>query len=183
MIPHAHLRPSVGSLKNLVVSRATGTLVAVLLLFPAMVQAQDAPPAAPPAAAPSGEIKVPVPSEQDLTPPTYTYEIGGRRDPFRSLLLRDPNKKDGPRPEGLPGMLVDELELQGTIRTKAGWLAMMKGADNKSYLVRKGNTVFDGEVIDITGTEITFRQNVNDPTNPKPFRDVVKALSLANRKP
>ncbi len=143
--------------------------------------AQETPP--PPAAAPTGEIKVPVPAEQDLTPPTYTYEIGGRRDPFRSLLLRDPNKKDGPRPEGLPGMLVDELELQGTIRTKAGWLAMMRGSDNKSYLVRKGNTVFDGEVIDITGSEITFRQNVNDPTNPKPFRDVVKALSLANRKP
>ena len=30
--------------------------------------------------------------------------------------------------------------------------------------------------------EITFRQNVNDPTNPKPFRDVVKSLSLAKAK-
>ena len=41
---------------------------------------------------------------------------------------------------------MEELELQGTIRTKAGWLAMMRGGDNRSYLLRKGTTVFDGEV-------------------------------------
>ena len=55
---------------------------------------------------------------------------------------------------------------------------MMRGSDNKSYLLRKGSTVFDGEVTDITGTEVTFRQNVTDPTSPKPFRDVVQALAL-----
>ncbi len=107
--------------------------------------------------------------------------MGGRRDPFRSLLLRERNERRGQVP-GLAGMLVDELELQGTIRTKGGWIAMMRGSDNKSYLVRKGATVFDGEVTDITADSVTFRQNVNDPTNPKPFRDVVKALSL-QRKP
>jgi hypothetical protein len=122
-------------------------------------------------------------SDADLTQSIYTYEVGGRRDPFRSLLIRNPNDNRGPRPAGVAGMLVDELELQGTIRIKSAWVAMMKGADNRSYLLKKGNTVFDGEVIDITGNDITFRQNVNDPTNPKPFRDVVKALSLQKLTP
>ena len=122
-------------------------------------------------------------SDTDLTQPIYTYEVGGRRDPFRSLLIRNPNQDRGPRPAGPAGMLVDELELQGTIRIKSGWVAMMRGSDNRAYLLKKGNTVFDGEVIDITGNDITFRQNVNDPTNPKPFRDVVKALSLQKQTP
>ncbi len=78
--------------------------------------------------------------------------------------------------------MVDELELQGTIKVKQGWVAMMRGPDNKSYLIRKGTTLFDGEVTDVSATEVTFRQNVNDPTNPKPFREVVKALAL-QRKP
>jgi hypothetical protein len=130
----------------------------------------------------SDAVKVPVPAEADLTPPVYTYEVGGRRDPFRSLLIRNPNERTGDRPPGIAGMLVDELDLQGTIKTKAGWVAMMRGSDNKSYLLRKGTTVFDGEVIELTGDQITFRQNVNDPTNPKPFRDVVKSLGLQVKK-
>lgn len=141
--------------------------------------AQQTPPAPTPAPS-AGEIKMPTPTEYDTSTPAYTYEVGGRRDPFRSLLIRNPG---GPREgvQGLAGMLVDELELQGTIKTKAGWVAMMRGADNKSYLVRKGATVFDGEVTDVTASEVTFRQNVNDPASPKPFRDVVKTLGLQKK--
>lgn len=158
------------------------TCVTLLALLAPTAVAQQ-PAAAPPAKAGEAVKDVPIPAEQDSTPPVYTYEVGGRRDPFRSLLVRNPNeKKPGNVPAGVAGMLVEELELQGTIRTRGGWIAMMRGSDNKSYLLRKGNTVFDGEVTDITGSEITFRQNVNDPTSPKPFRDVVKALALA-RKP
>ena len=96
------------------------------------------------------------------------------------LLLRKPDDR-GERAPGPAGMSVDELELQGTFKTKSGWIAMMRGADNKSYLLRKGSTVFDGEITDITATEVTFRQNVTDPTSPKPFRDVVKAISLQRK--
>ncbi len=134
-------------------------------------------PAPTPASAESPKI-----ADPDFTPSVYTYEVGGRRDPFRSLLVRNPSDKERVRPPGLAGVMVDELELQGTIKVKQGWVAMMRGPDNKSYLIRKGTTLFDGEVTDVSATEVTFRQNVNDPTNPKPFREVVKALAL-QRKP
>ncbi len=164
--------------------RAWSRLVpAAAALFVGGALAQQ-PAGAPPAqggAPPDADIKVPVPAEQDTTPPAYTYEVRGRRDPFRSLLIRKQNETDRQRPPGVAGMLVEELELQGTIRTKAGWLAMMRGSDNRSYLLRKGTTVFDGEVIDITATEVVFRQNVSDPTSPKPFRDVVKTLALQQK--
>ena len=159
-------------------------LPAVLLAASAPSRAQ-APPATATAPAPAtASAPTPAPgapgkvNEQDFTPSVYTYEVGGRRDPFRSLLVRNPSDKDRVRPPGLAGVMVDELELQGTIKVKQGWVAMMRGPDNKSHLVRKGTTLFDGEVVEVSATEVTFRQNVNDPTNPKPFREVVKALSL-----
>ena len=140
-----------------------------------------------PATASPAPVEIPAPgaagkvTEQDFTPSIYTYEVGGRRDPFRSLLVRNPSDKDRVRPPGLAGVMVDELELQGTIKVKQGWVAMMRGPDNRSHLVRKGTTLFDGEVVEVTGTEVTFRQNVNDPSNPKPFREVVKTLALQKR--
>jgi len=160
--------------------------VSIAFAAPSLAQAptpRPAPAQAPaPAPATATQAEADKALEQELTAPVYTYEVGGRRDPFRSLLIRNVNEKQGERPPGLPGMMVDELDLQGTIKTAAGWVAMMRGTDNRSYLLKKGTTVFDGEVTDITGSEVTFRQNVNDPTNPKPFRDVVKALSLQRSK-
>ncbi|MCG3191790.1 MAG: hypothetical protein DIJKHBIC_01018 [Thermoanaerobaculia bacterium] len=166
------------------------TSVLALVLFAGVgleAQAQaPAPPvgaqpagAQPPAAAPEAAPKMPNIGE-DLAAPVYTYEVRGRRDPFRSLLIRKQVERSGI--PGIAGMTVDELELQGTIRTKSGWMAMMRGSDNKSYLLRKGSTVFDGEVTEITPSSVTFRQNVNDPTSPKPFRDVVKALAFQQKK-
>jgi hypothetical protein len=152
-----------------------------VLAGPALGQAPSPTPTAATAPAPS-EADKGASLESDLTAPVYTYEVGGRRDPFRSLLIRNTNEKVGERPPGLAGLMVDELDLQGTIKTGAGWVAMMRGTDNRSYLLKKGTTVFDGEVTDITPSEITFRQNVNDPTNPKPFRDVVKSLTLLRAK-
>jgi Tfp pilus assembly protein PilP len=127
-----------------------------------------------------GQVQLPpIAAEIESGPGVYVYEIRGRRDPFRSLLVRKQVERTGIT--GIAGMLVDELELQGTVKTRQGWIAMMRGADNKSYLVKKSTTLFDGEVTDIGPNQVTFRQNVNDPTNPKPFRDVVKSLSLQQK--
>lgn len=164
---------------------AAPVAAALLILCAPKASFAQAPPAAvtPPAEA-AGAAGAGAPgkvTEQDFVPSVYTYEVGGRRDPFRSLLVRNPSDKDRVRPPGLAGVMVDELDLQGTIKVKQGWVAMMRGPDNKSHLIRKGTTLFDGEVVEVSATEVTFRQNVNDPTNPKPFREVVKALTLQKK--
>jgi type IV pilus assembly protein PilP len=105
----------------------------------------------------------------------YVYDPAGRRDPFKSLLIRERSRES--RPPGIPGLSVDEMELQGIWKTRSGWLAQVRGSDNKSYLLRKGDVLFDGEVIDVKANELTLRQNVNDPQSVKPFRDVVKRLN------
>jgi Tfp pilus assembly protein PilP len=156
-------------------------LSSVLLLAVAPAALGQAKRGPHPTPTPTPEPEAAKPAESESTP-AYTYEVGGRRDPFRSLLVRNAIDRDRVRPPGLSGVMVDEIELQGTVRTKGGWLAIIRAADNRSYLIRKGQALFDGEVIEITADDVTFRQNVNDPTNPKPFREVTKSLGLQRKR-
>jgi len=108
---------------------------------------------------------------------TYTYDPAGRRDPFRSLLIRAENRGGAQRPPGIAGIAIDDLILQGIWKTKAGYVAQIRGTDNKSYLIRAGDLLYDGEVTRIGPNEVSFRQNLNDPQSVKPFRDVTKQLN------
>lgn len=109
----------------------------------------------------------------------FSYDPGGRRDPFRSLFEESAMRRKGPRPRGVAGMLVVELELTGIVRdTTGGNIAVVMGTDNKGYFLHVGDEVYDGGVIaiDPAAGSVTFRQQVDDPRLIKPYRDVVKRL-------
>ncbi len=116
--------------------------------------------------------------EEVLSGGGYTYDPGNRRDPFKSLLTKpDRVELRGPRPEGVPGLLIDEVDLTGIFKTKKGFVAQVKAANqNKSYLLREGDQLYDGDVVTIRRSEVVFKQIVQDPTALKPFREVVKTL-------
>jgi hypothetical protein len=112
------------------------------------------------------------------------YDPGDRRDPFRSLLrVAEPVREAGPRPEGLPGLLIDELSVTGLWETQSGPVAQVQSSDNPvSFLLRPGDQLFDGEVLSIRyvrgeGGEVVFRQVIQDPDAPRPFREVTKRLN------
>ena len=116
--------------------------------------------------------------EEPTAPEAYHYDPQGRRDPFQSLIGPTPKLQPGQRPPGVPGLLIDEIKLEGIVKTKQqGLLAMVSGPDNKSYLIHVGDKALDGEVIRITPTSLVFRQEVNDPTRIERFREVVKDLT------
>jgi hypothetical protein len=109
----------------------------------------------------------------------YTYDPGGRRDPFKSLLEASerPDVR-GPRPQGIPGLMIDEITLTGIFVTPQGPVAQVRTSDReKSFLLREGDQLYDGDVVNITLQEVSFKQMVNDPTALKPFREVVKRLN------
>jgi len=107
-----------------------------------------------------------------------TYEPGDRRDPFRSLVTtRRPTAKRGPRPEGIPGLMIDDVEVTGIFVTAQGPVAQVRVADKrKSYLLREGDQLYDGDVTSISFGEVVFKQHLDDPSALKPFRPVVKEL-------
>lgn len=169
------------------------TLLAGLALA-GVVFAQQPPASPPPADKPAGEgtttLGEPEPDlgdidqilegeEEVLSGTGFTYDPGNRRDPFKSLLAA-PDRPEfrGPRPDGVPGLLIDEIDLTGIFRTSKGFVAQVVAANQKkSYLLREGDQLYDGDVVSINRSEVVFKQIVQDPTALKPFREVVKSLN------
>jgi hypothetical protein len=109
----------------------------------------------------------------------FTYDPGNRRDPFKSLLIA-PDRPEfrGPRPEGIPGLLIDEIDLKGIIRTARGYIAEVSASNQKkSFLLKEGDQLYDGDVVSIGKNEVVFKQIVQDPTALKPFREIVKSMN------
>jgi len=120
-------------------------------------------------------------SEAVLAGRGFTYDPAGRRDPFRSLIDPLNMAQKGPRPRGIAGMLISEVDLVGIVQKGKEQLAFFNGSDNKGYFLRVGDSLYDGKITKIdrsTGT-VMFRQDVNDPRSIKPFRDVTKRLASA----
>jgi hypothetical protein len=167
---------------------------------PAEAPAQAQGEAAEPTGDEATESEAPPPEEPDLEAiermlredvevlggTGYAYDPGDRRDPFISLLrVTEAPEILGPRPEGVPGLLIDEIEITGVFVTPQGPVAQVQAADKaKSYLLHIGDDLYDGSVVAIRFdkgqvAEVVFRQDVRDPTAAKPFREVVKQLNPA----
>ena len=119
-------------------------------------------------------------SESVLAGRGFTYDPAGRRDPFRSLVEQTKDDK-GPRPKGIAGMLISEVDLVGIVQKGKDYVAFFNGSDNKGYFLRVGDQLYDGRIIQInrqTG-HVVFRQEINDPRSIKPYRDITKRLYSA----
>jgi type IV pilus assembly protein PilP len=174
------MRVSRFALSLLIVAAAMATLFAAPAkpAKPVALTVTSATTAPPPNPEPSMQQSLQEILEEPSAPDAYHYDPQGRRDPFQSLIGPAPKLLPGQRPPGPPGFLIDEIKLQGVVKTRQqGLVAMVNGPDNKGYLVKIGDKVLDGEIIRITPSSIVFRQEVNDPTRIERFREVVKELS------
>lgn len=179
-------------------------LAAVLACSPSWAQAPAAtgthaagtqdpaapPPAAPKPAAPApegqpaGQAPASAPAEPaPLEPAGFAYNPDGRRDPFVSLVRRGaPTRAGGTapaRPVGLAGLEVAEVTLRGTVRSRDGFVAVLQGIDQKTYIVRAGDKLLDGTVRTISQTDMVILQQVNDPLSLEKQREVRKVLRQA----
>jgi type IV pilus assembly protein PilP len=139
-------------------------------------QSQPTPaPSAPPAAA-AGQP----PSKPAEAGAPFTYNPEGRRDPFVSLIGKgnDP-KNTGGRPPGVPGLLINEVSVKGIVRNSAGFVAMIQGPDNKTYVVKAGDRLMDGTVKSIVQDAVVFSQDVNDPLSLVKQKEIRKNLRSA----
>jgi Tfp pilus assembly protein PilP len=158
-------------------------LVAVSLSPAAQASAGQAPagqapagkaPAAPAAPAPAGA------QAAGTEPQGFTYNPEGRRDPFVSLIRRGGTGLTptigSARPAGLSGLETAEVTLKGTIQSQTGYVGILLGADNKTYIVRVGDKLLDGTVRAITQNAMVILQQVNDPLSLEKQREIRKVL-------
>jgi hypothetical protein len=89
------------------------------------------------------------------------------------------------RKPGMEGFLIQEVALKGIVKTlgsgigvagKPGHIAMFQGADGHSYFVTTGQRLYDGVIIAVDATSVTFRQEVTDPLSPVKTREIRKSL-------
>jgi Tfp pilus assembly protein PilP len=137
--------------------------------------ARQAPaPVAPPAAV------QPPPRDAAPTPAAnYTYEPDGRRDPFVSLVNRGSDSGTAStriRPEGVGGILVDEVVVRGIVQSRGGYVAMIGSPSGRTYSIRPGDRLLDGSVRAITPQAVVLMQEVNDPLSLAKQREVRKFL-------
>ncbi|MFQ5668910.1 MAG: hypothetical protein ACE5HD_00140 [Acidobacteriota bacterium] len=129
---------------------------------------------------PSSQMVEQIHQEEEaiLTGTHWSYDPAGRRDPFRSLVEQVSIKGHGERPKGITGMLITEVDLVGIVTGPKGDLVFLNGSDNRGYFLGTGDSLYDGTIVSIDrgAGQVVFRQEVDDPREIKPYRDVVKNL-------
>jgi hypothetical protein len=108
----------------------------------------------------------------------YSYDPAGRRDPFVSLSGRggDVAIPGGARPGGVPGLLVAEVTVKGLLKSRGGFIALVQSPDNRTYILKTGDKLFDGVVKAVTQDAVVFSQDVNDPLSLVKQREVRKSI-------
>jgi hypothetical protein len=102
----------------------------------------------PPIAAPPKPAAPPAPEAEkpERSLPAVTYEPKGTRDPFIPL-----EATGGPK-----GLTVASTRLTGIVWDQAGALALLEGADGIGYILRPGDTLGDGRLLEIGADNAVF---------------------------
>jgi Tfp pilus assembly protein PilP len=186
-------RPGMTTPVMTILSRIVFTLLAVQFVLsplsarPVSAQAPAANQAptpsadsAPASGVPDGTNGVPgADAASPQEPAGFTYNSEGRRDPFISLAGQGAGASVGARPAGLAGLAAAEVTLRGTMTSRDGFVAMVRGVDQKTYIVRAGDTLLDGVVQSISLDDMVIVQEVNDPLSLESQREVRKFLRQA----
>jgi len=157
--------------------RILSSVLAVVLAAGAVAHAQA--PAAPVATAGTAAAAPAAVPDGAREPHGFTYDAGGRRDPFVSMLRRGSSLASDTarsRPPGLPGLSAGEITLSGILASNGGFIAMLEGVDKKTYIVRTGDRLLDGTVRAITADTMVIVQQVDDPLSSETQREVRKVL-------
>ena len=102
----------------------------------------------------------------------------GRRDPFVSpVIVRMGTSAGTSCSTGKRCLIIDQLTVQGVVKTNNGWIAVIGNPAKKVYYVRENDALFDGYVTRITGDSVVFRQNMLDALGKTVQREVVKRVA------
>ena len=142
----------------------------LLFLIPFFANAQEIPQEFPePSADEAAEIGV--------MPGEFVYNPEGRRDPFWNLLQGKSVKENREAIEGISGLVIDELELEGIVFAQGSFKALLKGPDTRPYIVSIGDKVYDGEVVAMDKNSVSFKKSLTLALAGQKERILIKTLN------
>jgi Tfp pilus assembly protein PilP len=105
-----------------------------------------------------------------------TYSAAGRRDPFISPVISRTMLGSGCN-TGKRCLAIDQINLQGIVKSDSGMIAVVVNALNKAYFLHENDPVFNGYVVKITGDSIIFKETIEDKMGKPLEREVTKRIS------
>lgn len=119
--------------------------------------------------------KAPPKAKAEAKKPVTPSLAAGRRDPFRSLLIR-PEQQAAALPPGKKGLVIAQLSVDGIVRSPNGMIAVVTNPQKRVYFLREKDEVHNGTVERITAEGVLFKETAVDAFG-KPFtHDVMKKL-------
>jgi type IV pilus assembly protein PilP len=113
----------------------------------------------------------------DIQPGEFVYNPEGRRDPFWNLLHGKSVKENREAIEGIAGLMIDELELEGIVFAQGEFKALLKGPDTRPYVVGIGDKVYDGEVVAMDRNSVSFKKSLTVALAGQRDRVIIKTLN------
>ncbi len=144
-------------------------LLVLILLFPLFLQSQEAVPDIPEVEDGAEMISI--------QPGEFVYNPEGRRDPFWNLLQGKSVKENREAIEGIAGLMIDELELEGIVFMQGVFKALLKGPDTRPYVVGIGDKVYDGEVVAMDKNSVSFKKSLTVALAGQKDRVIIKTLN------
>jgi Tfp pilus assembly protein PilP len=167
--------------------KTTSHLIAVLAisccLVPAM-WAQEPAQGTPPATAPktlhkkkaTAQKTAPVQTAKpDAKPDAKSDVVVAKRDPFIPL-VNDKKASGPPLPPGKAGLVIATVRVDGTVKAASGMLAVVTNPDQRTYFIREGDRLYDGDVEKIGLDGVTFKENSKDAFGKPVERLVTKRI-------
>ena len=120
------------------------------------------------ASAPTAGAAAPAESEAKLA----------RRDPFESLVGRQQALAQAAKnlPPGKAGLQVSTLRLDGIVRASNGMIAVVTNPQSRTYFLREGDKLFDGQVEKISMDGVSFHEEGKDAFGKPVERQVNKKI-------
>lgn len=111
-----------------------------------------------------------------------SYDDGGRRDPFASLIVPKPTPTSrpgggaGPVAAGLGGVSVTDVVVKGVIRSGNTLIALLQGPDGRTYMAKRQDRLHDGVISRIEIDAVVFTERSADAAGVVRARDIRKPL-------
>lgn len=173
--------------------KTTANLIAVLamscFLVPATWGQTAAQPPAPAQAPKASHKKKPTAAAQGAKPKQTAKPdakaqekadakpdvVAGKRDPFVPL-VNDKKPSGPPLPPGKAGLVIATVRVDGTVKAASGMLAVVTNPDQRTYFIREGDRLYDGDVEKIGLDGVTFKENSKDAFGKPVERLVTKRI-------
>jgi hypothetical protein len=119
------------------------------------------------------------PSSGPRATPVALHESGSKRDPF-SPLVNGPESTGGiPQhlPPGKAGLMISMLRVDGIVKGPGGMIAVVTNGQERTYFLKEGDQLYDGNVQHITMNDVSFHELGKDPFGKPVEHDVNKPLN------